>query len=358
MTANFDFIASYRDLDASASREVIDLRLKSFEKLLAAIKTMGHIYDLCRLAYQVEPLPTTDWFEAPIKEFDAHFVLRKDAVDAARMAALLLRKRIPGPGSYSPLAVITASYCGRRTSADDNILTREANAAFHAAVRRHRVSDGSKLAQAPELSTIAEEVEKINNGNPLTGAAAKPVFDAIIASTEEAIETLSENVRAPLDLTRSDVVRLAEEVDMLWWCIGDWHEMLGRSRTEMPAGLNMVVSGIELGAMVRQLPGPFGAHGILRRISGAEADGKSSLKAALKSLTQEDAGKLFVDIPATSKPLFPVHAAVQFVAQFGASWETEFSRVVPQIANMKMSPYELGIQAYRERALITYGGLN
>lgn len=358
MTANFDFIASYRDLDAGASREIIDLRLKSFEKLLAAIKTMGHIYDLCRLAYQVEPFPATDWFEAPIKEFDAHFVLKKDLVDAARMAALLLRERIPGHGSYSPLAVITASYCGRRTSADDNILTRDANASFHAAVRRHRVSDGSTMAPAPKLKTITAEMEQVNNGNALTGSAAKPVFDAVMASTEEGIKALSENVRAPLDLARSDIVRLAEEVDMLWWCIGDWHEMLGRPRTDTPAGLNMVVSGIELGAMVRQLPGPFGAHGILRRISGAEADGKSSLKAALTSLSQDDAGKLFVDIPAASKPLFPVLAAVQFVAQSGATWETEFSKVVPQIANMKMSPYELGIQAYRERALITYGGLN
>lgn len=358
MTAKFDFIASYRDLDGGATREVIDLRLKSFEKLLAATQNMGHIYDLCRLAYQVDPFPATDWFEAPIKEFDAHFVLKKDSVDAARMAALVLRKRISGHGSYSPLAVITASYCGRRTSADDNILTRDANAAFHAAVRRHCVSDGSKMATAPKLKAITEAIDPVNNGNPLTGVAAKPLFDAVMASTEEAISALSENVRGPLNLARSDIVRLAEEVDMLWWCIGDWHETLGKSRTETPAGLNMVVSGIELGAMVRQLPGPFGAHGILRRISGAEADGKSSLKAALKSLTQDDAGKLFVDIPAASKPLFPVHAAVQLVAQFGATWETEFSKVVPEIANMKMSPYELGIQAYRERALITFGGLN
>ncbi len=146
---------------------------------------------------------------------------------------------------------------------------------------------------------------------------------------------------------------------MLWWCIGDWHELLDKPRTETAAGLKMVVSGIELGAMVRQLPGPYGAHGILRRISGAKAGGKSSLRAAIKSLSQEEARKLSKDIPQTFIPLFPVHAAIQFVTQFGpATWEAEFTNVVPNIAVAEMSPFELGIQAFRERALIGHGGIS
>jgi hypothetical protein len=48
----------------------------------------------------------------------------------------------------------------------------------------------------------------------------------------------------------------------------------------------------------------------------------------------------------------------QFVAQHGAAWETELANVVPDIAAAKMSPFELGIQAFRERALLGYGGIN
>jgi hypothetical protein len=261
------------------------------------------------------------------------------------------------PGSYSPLAILTTSYCGRRHSADGDVLTTRANGAFLAAVRGHRVSSGVELTAAPKFKAITTEVDAVNSQNPLPGNVAKAAFDATMASGEAAMKALFENVKKPITSARSDIVRLAEEVDMLWWCIGDWHELLDKPRTETTAGVKMVVSGIELGAMVRQLPGPYGAHGILRRIAGAEADGKSSLKAAIKSVSQEDARKLSKDIPQSSQPLFPVHAAIQLVAQHGPSWEAEFAKLVPDIAVAKMSPFELGIQAFRERALLGHGGI-
>lgn len=359
MTAEFDFIQSYRDLDGSASRDVVEARHKSFEKLVVAIDKMDRIYDLCRLAYQIEPFPARPWFEGAVREFDPHFVMNKDKVEAGRIAALLLRQRMTSSGSYSPLAVLTTSYCGRRHSADGDVLTTQANGAFLAAVRGHRVSSGGiELSAAPKFKAITAEVDAVNSQNPLPGNVAKAAFDATMASGEAAMKALFENVKRPITSARSDIVRLAEEVDMLWWCIGDWHELLDKPRTETTAGVKMIASGIELGAMVRQLPGPYGAHGILRRIAGPEADGKSSLRATIKSLSQEDARKLSKDIPQASQSLFPVHAAIQFVAQHGATWEAEFAKVVPEIAAAKMSPFELGIQAFRERALLGHGGIN
>ncbi len=212
------------------------------------------------------------------------------------------------------------------------------------------------MAGAPKFKAITAEVDAVNSRNPLPGSIAKAAFDATMASGEAAVKDLFEKVKKPIASARSDIVRLAEEVDMLWWCIGDWHELLDKPRTETAVGLKMVVSGIELGAMVRQLAGPFGSHGILRRISGTEANDKSSLKAAIKSLSQEDARKLSKDIPQASQPLFPVHAAIQFVAQHGVAWEAEFAKVVPDIAAAKMTPFEHGIQAFRERALLGHGG--
>lgn len=357
MAAEFDFIQSYRDLDGSSSREVVEARQKSFQKLTSSIKDMNQIYDLCRLAYQIEPSFESAWFENPIREFDPHFVASKDKVDAGRIAALLLRQRMMTSGSYSPLAILTTSYFGRRHSADGDVLTTQANEAFHAAVRDHRVSSGIKLAAAPKFKLIKAELDAVNTQNPLIGSTAKEAFDAIIASGDAAMKTLMESVERPIVSTRSDITRLAEEVDMLWWCIGDWHDLLDKPRMETDAGLNMVVSGIELGAMVRQLPGPYGAHGILRKLSGTEADTESSLRAAIKSLSKEDASKLSKDIPPASRPLFPIHAAIQFVAQHGTAWEAEFAKVVPDIAAIRMSPFELGIQAFRERALLGHGGI-
>ena len=359
MVAEFDFIQFYRDLDGSASREVVEARHKSFQQLSAGIDNLGQIYALCRLAYQIEPPTACPWFENAVREFDPHFVATKDKMDAGRIAALLLRQRTALSGSYAPLAILTTSYCGRRHSADGDVLTIQANDALIAAVRNHRVSEGEKLGPAPRLKAITTEVDAVNSQNPLPGSIAKAAIDAAMVSAEAAIKALSDNVRGPIHSTRADIVRLAEEVDMLWWCIGDWHELLDKPRTETAAGLKMVISGIELGAMVRQLPGPYGAHGILRRISGVKADVKSSLKAAIKSLSQEDAHKLSRSIPQASQPLFPIHAAIQFVAQLGpVTWEAEFAKIVPDIAVAEMLPFELGVQAFRERALLGHGGIS
>jgi hypothetical protein len=358
MADEFDFIKSYRDLDGSSSREIVEARQKSFHKLSSSIKDMNQIYDLCSLAYQIGPSFESAWFEDPIREFDPHFVASKDKVDAGRIAALLLRQRMMTSGSYSPLAILATSYFGRRHSVDGDVLTTQANEAFRAAVRGHRVSTGVKLAAAPKFKSIKAELEAVNTQNPLTGSTAKAAFDATIASGDAAMKALVENVERPIVSTRSDIARLAEEVDMLWWCFGDWHDLLDKPRSETDAGLNMVVSGIELGAMVRQLPGPYGAHGILRKLSGIEADSESSLRAAIKSLSKEDASKLSKNIPQASLPLFPIHTAIQFVAQQGAAWESEFAKVVPDIAATRMSHYELGVQAFRERALLGHGGTN
>lgn len=359
MAGDFDFIQSYRDLDGSSTREIVDARHNSFQKLSQTLSKKSQIYDLCWLAYQIEPFPRCDWFESAVREFDPHFILTKDKVDAGRMAALLLRQKMTPGESRLALAILTASFCGRRHSADGDALTKQANTVFHEAARQQQISNGVKLlAAAPKLKAITTELEAINTPNAVAGTAVKTVFEATMVSAEAAMKVVFDNFKVSLSSARSDVSRLAEEVDMLWWCIGDWHELLDKPRTETAPGLGMVVSGIELGAMVRELPGPYGAHGILRRLSGTSANTKSSLVAELKSLSQEDARKLLVDVLVEPKPLFPIHAAVQSIAQFGSTtWEVELSKVLPNIATAEMSPFELGIQAFRERALLGNGGV-
>ncbi|MBR1154618.1 GTPase-associated system all-helical protein GASH [Bradyrhizobium sp. JYMT SZCCT0428] len=354
----FDFIVAYRELDAAAAREVVEARQKSFDKLWPTFKHMAQTYELCRLAFLLDPPETLDWFEQPMREFDPHFVMKSDRQEAGRMAALLLRRDMEDGTSYIPLAVLCSSYCGRRHSADDDATTRRAAEAFAAAVRDHRVSDQSKLPSAPKLPAIKAEMDVLNESgaNAVPGTAVKDAVAATLASAESGIKALSNNVAESMSGIRFDVTRLAEEVDMLWWHIGDWHELLERPRSETGEAAKMMVSGIELGAMVRQLPGPFGAHGILRRTAGQQADAKTTLRTALKTISQEDAQKLVATVPASVRSLFPVHTAIQMFAA-GASWEAEFTKAVPDVASVKISQFELGVQAFRERALIAHGGL-
>jgi hypothetical protein len=360
MAAKFDFIQSYRDLDPNASRDVIEARQKGHALLIAEIKSMERVYDLCRLAFLLAPHPArvTEWFEKPIRSFDPHFLVNRDKAEAGRIAALLLRDRITQAGSYVPLAVLSASFCGKRHPADGGALMIEANEALAAAIRDHRSSAAAKPVQAPEFKAITAELDAMAAQNPLPGDVAKRAVEAATQAGENAVKALAEGVEASLSSARGDMVRLAEEVDMLWWHLGDWHELLSKPRSNASAETRMVASGIELGALVRRLPGPYGAYGILRRISGADSDSKQTLRSTVGSLLEDDARKLSKDVPSSSKSLFPIHAAIQSVAERGSvGWESEFVKTVPDVADAKTSFFELGVQAYRERVLINYGSL-
>jgi hypothetical protein len=360
MATKFDFIQSYRDLDQNASRDLIEARQKAHEQLDTSIKNMEQVYDLCRLAFLLEPNPATvtEWFEQPIRGLDPHFLVSKDKAEAGRIASLLLRDRITRGGSHVPLAVLSASFCGRRHSADGDALTKEANEAFSTAARNYRMFAAAKPVPAPKFKAITAELDSVAAQNPLQGGVARTAMEAAAQACENAVITLSESVETSLASARGDVVRLAEEVDMLWWHIGDWHELLGKSRSGASAETKMLASGIELGAFVRQLPGPYGAYGILRRISGSDADGNTTLRGAIKSLSEDDARKLSKSIPSSSKSLFPIHSEIQSIAERSAAgWESEVGKVAPDVVDVGISFFDLGIQAYRERALINYGGL-
>jgi hypothetical protein len=361
MAAKFDFSQAYRDLEPNASRELIDARQKGHELLDATVKTMEQVYDLCRLAFLLEPHPPSviDWFEKPIRgSLDPHFLVNKDKAEAGRIAALLLRDRITRIGCCTPLAVLSASFCGRRHSADGDALTKEANEAFAAAVRQHRMLTAANPVSAPKFKAIAADVDPLAQHNPLAGSIAKTAIEAVAAASENAVKALAENIDAAMSSTHDDVIRLAEEVDMLWWHIGDWHELLEKPRSSASAETKMLASGIELGALVRRLPGPYGAYGILRRISGPDAEVKTTLRVAIESLSQNDARKLFKDVPVIARSLFPVHAGIQLVADRGPGrWESEFATTMPDIADVQLSFFDIGVQAYRERALISHGSL-
>ena len=357
MAEKFDFIQAYRDLDANVSRELIDARQKGHQVLLAEITSMSRVYDLCRLAFLLEPhpLPVTEWFEKPIRGLDPHFLVNKDKAEAGRIAALLLRDRIIESGLNIPLAVLSASFCGKRHSADGDVLTREANEALVAAVRNQRNFVDATPVSRPKFKDITAELNALTAQNPLQGNTTKAAVEAAVQASENAITTLAQGVETSLSSGRGDVVRLAEEVDMLWWYLSDWHELLDKRRSAAAPATRMLASGIELGGLVQQPPGPYGAYGILRKISDTRSDGKTTLRAALGTLSEDDARKLSKDILPSAKSLFPVHVAVQSVAERGpAGWESEFVSAILNVADVEISHFDLGIQAYRESVLLNY----
>lgn len=347
MSGTFEFMTAYRKLVPQTPREVVDARQKAYSHLSPQVNAMPRIYDLCRLAFQLDPQgpEVTTWFEQPIKESDPQFSIEIDKAEAGRLASLLLREHIAGgAGPYSALAVVTASFCGKRSTVDDNIVMIEAKDALTSEAKRQRELASSKV-QGPQLA-LSPAALKALEPNPPTPDSIKGTLEQVTKAASDAFAALTKQANEAIAASRGDTQRLAEEVDMLWWHLGDWSDLVGKSRSKIKGVALPLVSGIELGSLVQRIPGPYGAYGLLSR-SASSVD-NTTLTAAIKSLSKDDVTKLASTqpLPAFTRPLFPVHAALS-----GGVNDLK------SVSDIELDALDIALQAYRERMLINYGGI-
>lgn len=80
---------------------------------------------------------------------------------------------------------------------------------------------------------------------------------------------------------RANAILDREEIDLLWWLLSDWSEMLEERISTLPAEAAAVLRGIEVGEKLRKLPAEAHKHLVLRNVS---ADTHLSLPELVASL--------------------------------------------------------------------------
>ena len=80
----------------------------------------------------------------------------------------------------------------------------------------------------------------------LTPPPIKAIFDAMIADGQGLAEAITTAFQALFNENR----RLSEEVDLLWWHIGDWSECLGRPIGQVPEAARGLIAGADLAATI------------------------------------------------------------------------------------------------------------
>jgi len=353
----FKFIEAYRKLAPAASREIVEARQKGHEKLYPLFaRNMESVYGACRLAFQLSLNSTgiAEWFEKTVREFDPQFSIEIDKAEGGRIASLLLRNLMSRGSPQGALAILVCSYCGRRTSVDNELLVAARDAIADAARARRIVLAERKIAMPSAKDLKAQLDTTQQNWNADT---VRTALDAVVADYRDNIMKIASSATDAYQLLRNDVIRLAEEVDMLWWHIGDWSEKLDRPRSDLPQQAVAIVSGVEIGDFVQQVPGPYGAYGILRRTLGKTSDQNCKLQDVVSSLGG-DVKKLAHELPQSAMGVFPVHAAMRVAADRGQDgWIAVFDQAASDVKDFDLNYFELAVQTFRERVLIKYGGL-
>lgn len=351
--SEFDVVGEYRALQPSQTRELIEARRSSFQKLQAASnKHNRRVLDLARIAYGIPHPAESDaeaWFDQIVKTDDRAFSVKHDAAEAALIAALVLRSRLALGLNYTSIVVHAAAFAGKRPTPDKGQLSLAARMAIEQIARARGASSASPQVTTAKAMAILPLIQKYKEDQDV--GSEIQALEAIQKDYTAQLTQIVSSADSAVTALYSENRRLAEEVDLLWWHLGRHSLLLDRPIESIDAPVRPIVIGMDIAKMINELPGPFGVYGIIRQALGPLADTPVKVSEAIRAL-QPEHGRLVGTVSIGNYGLAPIFGAsadalhgdgvpsgIQFKKKTGLSFET------------KLTGYELAIQAYHEGLL-------
>lgn len=356
----FDFADAFRDFLPMAERSLVEARVTALAKLSTeARQSVEKIVGLTHIAYGIplaEGEETGEWLQATIREKEAGFSLSRDSEDARMMSAIVLDSILQA-GNYDRVAtlILAATFAGQRRAPGTGALELAARDIFSDSARNRglkfntRISKGQWRDTSKAIASVATSFD---------ATTVKTALDAVVAEARAAEERAIEKFNATLTQLTTENIRLAEEVDLLWWHLGGWSYILKRPLDSIEATSLPFVIGSDVAQMVNNLPGPHGALGIIRKALGTSADEKQTIEATLKSVEPDDRTKLLVSVRDKDVIASLNHGLALLDDETTAdSFARTFQKRTALSSDAELTRFEIASQAYFERLFIKGGWL-
>jgi hypothetical protein len=351
----FDFADAFRELQPAAERSLVDARVVALNELSTeARKSVGKIVGLTRIAYDI-PLAdgdeTGEWLQETLREREASFSLNRDREDAKIMSAIVLDSILQA-GNFDRVATLlmAATFAGQRRAPGDGKLEITAKEIFLGSARDRGLAFKLQISKSQwrETSKATASVE-----TTIDGSTVKAAIEAVAAEAKAAEARAIEKFNTALGQLAAENVRLAEEVDLLWWHLGGWSHILNRPLASIEAKSLPFVIGSDVAQMVNTLPGPHGALGIIRKALGASADDRQTIEVTLNAVVPDDRSKLLVgtrnkDVIASLNYGLALLDDEATTDSFGKT----FQKRTALSPDAEMTRFEIAAQAYFERLFI------
>lgn len=350
--AEFDFVEEYLKLQPLADRETTIARNAAYTKASEdAEEASGRVLDLAHFAYDLPLRPKNDpeaWLLDIFRMEDAAFSLKRGGEEAARIATLVLSERLARPDANTAILVHAAAFAGKRRTVDANALALQAKRTLQSMVRKRGATIGKPTIQYLQTS-VPEAIKRYGSETPeLTDVQ---LFDALHKDYIGQARHIVTTANAAITKIWDEKIRLAEEIDLLWWHLGQHSFLLDMPLDEIPAAARPIVIGADLAAMVNVLPGPYGIYGIARRALGADAEKPLKLSDAIKAVKPEYNGLLSKSVG--DHAIAAVHGALEDVLfENTPVVAAQFKKKTGIAFDTRLSAYELAIQTYHEALLL------
>lgn len=248
------------------------------------------------------------------------------------------------------LAVATACVDGQRKVTLPGDIRQLANDALRAVSIGTARRPGLPPQTGQQYKAIFETaVQKLRNQQDWNGT-----IDALTQAGSMTTATINQIQTRTLAALRALETRLNqqdEELQMLWWLIGDRSEELDCAFEAVPADIRPLVLGNELAGHTLLPPGPPSVRALLSRAK-LGGKGKVGLVAAIAGCS-EDWLKNLVVSQHTSPVTQPIHFAIlrQLETGPGTDWVAGWAAATDLPREIAFSPLTLAELFYRERLL-------
>ncbi|OWK25037.1 hypothetical protein AJ87_14935 [Rhizobium yanglingense] len=311
--------------------ETIQLRRQVIDGLLSDVNASKSA-DLARFVFGLPKASEATWFVDAFRFNDDSFSLVDNAVEAAVLSGVLLSAAMDTEEIRAILAFLSAYAGGQRQPLCLPLLVDQARRAFFAVSVKSRAAppSSSSLIKTPAKSKAA------NIAAVLESQDWQKVAEAIKANGDDAIravEALANQVTQAIRPIEQIVTDLHEEINILWWHIGEWSRLTEKPFAEYPAGTAAVLAALDLADLSATLRAPASSVVLLERCitKGREADGLAgSIEAAVDGLSDAELEDLalpeklseFADVC----PVLAAFAKAQEIGRDDGAWHKAFTK--------------------------------
>jgi hypothetical protein len=223
---------------------------------------------------------------------------------------------------------------------------------------------GESRRQRPEMvaaraaKTARLEFEKVA---PAIKAQDVPSVIAgvqlLTQTSSTAVAGLSKELFAAVEGVRKFMLVQDEELQMLWWLLGDRSWDLNCAFSKVPREQRPLILGKELATLTSVLPGPLAVGALLSRAALKDSD-ELSIVTAVNACEDEWLREL-VDGVAPSALTSPIHCAItkRLETGKGAAWVPGWAATTNLDGDAKQSSLQLAVRFYRECILTLLSGM-
>lgn len=325
----------------------------------ALAKQMRHqdIETIVRLALKSRHVPTNEAIvrtRQPFKSADESFQSAANDRELQILCGATLAELLRGNGqvaSVAALAVSAATSLGVNKPDLPFDLAEASEAGIERQAEVHRLRpDLKKLpAVAFPKGEFDKATQKFESQPDLTNVV--PTLSVLIDASKAAFDALLTSCSDGLAATSAFVALQDEELEMLWWLVGERSVDLDRAFGKLAREERPLIVAKELAQMTLYLPGPTAIKSLLAR-SGLKESDKLAVPACINAC-DVDWLRPLVDGPEPSPVTRPLHLAVKRKLETldNTSWVAGWAAATGVGADQKFSASHLGTQFYRERLL-------